>query len=122
MKVQVEFEISEQLCKDLLTTCVEGGSHYWLACLWFERDAEKNVVRIVGPCDTESHEKFPITEVTLDTMAVGLQRILSGEVKVSHTTKGNLLPSLLDPDECLWDADDADCVLQAGLLNDIVYG
>lgn len=122
MAINLKFAIPEQFLKDLLTTCVEGGSAYWLAAQKVERDKDLNVLKIIGCHDAEGDEDAHWGDATLETMRLGLERIFSGSVKVSHTTKGNLLPSIIDPDECLWDAGDADCVLQAGLLKDIVYG
>jgi hypothetical protein len=119
--VTIQLPIGDQLCMDLLTTCVEGGSSYWLACDHVERDAELNVIKIVGCVDAEDDsEKWP--DATLETIRTGIQRILEGNVKVRDDIRSAVLAAAVDPDSADWDAEHADCVLQAGLLNDIVYG
>jgi hypothetical protein len=121
ISVTLQLEVSDQLCKDLLTTAFEGGSAYWLACDRVEREPDLAVIRIVGCCDREDDTtKWP--DATLETMREGIRLLLSGEVQVNATTRNNLFTCVVSPDNGDFDADDADCVLQAGLLNDIVYG
>lgn len=120
ISVKVEFQISDKLCKDLLTQCVEGGSSYWLACDSVQRDPDLTVNKVVGCADVED-ETTKWGDATAETMREGMRRLLTGEVKVNAQTRGTLLQLAVD-EETDWDADDADCVLQAGLLNGIVYG
>lgn len=127
-------DIPEQLCFDLLTAAVEGGSAYWLrgACDYRGHDLSSIETSPEAPygygpyaiteCFEAEDEDTKFPDVSLDTMRVGIQRILEGKVKVRKDIIANILKSCLDPDVCDWDAEVADCVLQAGLLNDIVYG
>jgi hypothetical protein len=119
-KMTVELNITDQLCMDLLTAAVEGGCNYWLQCMTIERDEELNVLRIVGPMDLEDPEEvWP--DVTLETMRLGVQRILEGNLVRSDIQK-DVLGAVTDEDYSNWDAETADCVLQAGMFNEIVYG
>lgn len=118
--VTVTFQVTDQLCGDMLTTCVEGGSSYWLACDNYERDADMNVTKVAGCRGTEDDGRFG--DATLETMRVGIQRILAGSVNVRDDVRGNVLDAVVDEDSTAWDAETADLVLQAGLLNEIVYG
>jgi hypothetical protein len=119
--VTLELAVSDKLCKDLLTTCVEGGSAYWLACETVEREPDLDVIKIVGCYDVED-EDTKWGDATVETMREGIRRLLSGEVKVNAATRQNILAAVVDSDAADWDAGDADSVLQAGLLKDIVYG
>jgi hypothetical protein len=127
MKIVVELDVPEDLCQDLLTTAVEGGSN-WLTCHRVERDEDLNVVRLHKPYDVESGEDFSevgITyngaDITKETIFLGIQRILSGQVAVNSMQYQWLLSSVVDPENCNWDADTADLVLQAGMFNEIVF-
>jgi len=119
--------ISEILCKDLLTTCYEGGSAYWLACetVVYSDPEQDNygVDKIVGCMDDEDNET-KWGDADIGTMMLGIQRLLGpiGAAKVNSGTIKNIAAAVMDPESCDWDADDADCVLQLGLLGDLVYG
>ena len=122
MEVCVKFEISDLLCMALLTTCVEGGSSYWLACERVVRDADLNVKMIVGPCDREDEETV-WSDVDIDTIRLGIQRMVEDpKLNVAKRIRTALIPSLWDPDECYWDAEVADVCLQVGMFGEIVYG
>lgn len=121
ISVSMSLAVSDNLCKDFLTTCVEGGSAYWLAAQRIERDPDLTVNKIVGCEDTEDGET-KWGDATVETMREGIRRILSGEVKVGAHIRRDVLSAVTDTENTDWDAETADCVLQAGLLNDIVYG
>jgi hypothetical protein len=122
MKATISLEIPDSLCLDFLTTCVEGGSAYWLACDHVDRDAEHNVIKIAGCFDREEDDNSAWGDADIGTMQLGIQRILDGSVKVRSDISGTILQALIDQDKADWDAETADCVLQAGLFNEIVYG
>lgn len=119
--MEIAINVTDKLCLDLLTTCYEGGSAYWLACMLVRRDEKHNVTKIVGCHDAED-EDTKWGDATLDTMRTGIKRIVDGTVPVRSDIRGAVLRSTVDPDYTGWDAETADCVLQAGLLNAIVYG
>lgn len=120
-KVTLQLDVTDKLCLDFLTACFEGGSAYWLACKTLERNADHDVTKIIGCYDTEDRTtKWPDADAA--TMRLGIQRILDGSVKVRDDIRSQVLAVVLDEDDTSWDADTADCVLQAGLLNDITYG
>lgn len=117
----VVLPIADQLCKDLLTTAMEGGSNYWLACKDVRRDEEMNVVHVTRCRDAEdSSNKFD--DVTLNTMRLGVQRLLAPGADVASNIRSELLALMLDPDDTSWDVWTADAVLQFGLLGSLVYG
>jgi len=126
----ITLPISEILCKDLLTACYEGGSAYWLACdrvVYSDPEKENyGVVKIIGchESDAEELDAENWGDADIGTMMLGIQRLLGpdGASKVNSDTIKNIAAAVMDPESCDWDADDADCVLQLGLLGDLVYG
>lgn len=109
------------LCLDLLTTAVEGGSDYWLACNRVERDSDLNVTKIVGCCDTDDTDtEWP--DADIETIRLGIKRLVEGTVKVRADIRTTLIAALQDADNTDWDAEVADVALQAGLLGEITYG
>lgn len=113
--------VPPQLLLDLLTTAFEGGSAYWLACDHPVRDADLNVTHIIGCYDREDEEtQWP--DVTLETMALGIQRIADPMFNIGSSIRAAVLLACIEPDNCDWDAETADCVLQAGMFHELVYG
>lgn len=119
--IPVNREHLHKLCTDMLTTCYEGGSAYWLACNSVVRDNDGNVKHIIG-CHDREDESTKWGEADAVIIQSGVERIVEGTVKVRDDIRMNVIQALVDPDSTSWDAEVADCVLQAGLLNDIVYG
>lgn len=121
IKVNLELPLSDKACQDLLTTCVEGGSAYWLACQSIERTPELDVTKIVG-CFDRDDDDTKWGDADVETIRKGITKILNREVKVNSTTYSNILSVATNYENADYDADDADAALQAGLLGGIVYG
>jgi hypothetical protein len=119
--INVQLEVTDELCRDLLTACYEGGSAYWLACDDVERDDDSNVVKIAGCVDRED-DSTKWGDATLETIRTGIRKILANEAEVRSDIRGNVLNSVIDPENGDWDAEVADVVLQVGLLGEITYG
>lgn len=126
--ITLNLQVSDETLKDLLTTCYEGGSAYWLQCIGVVRDSENNVIEISGCADVEeeieidSNGKTPWGDATPQTMLNGLVNIANGYVAVSSEIRQDVLHLIASPYTASWDAETADCILQVGLLNEIVYG
>ena len=123
--LNVNVVVAPQTHLDILTTCVEGGSSYWLQCKKVKRDKKLNVLKIVG-CEDVTGE-MPDDNKTwgdADHMTIhrGFERLLNGTVKVSQEIRQQVFALAVDPDYTGWDAWTADAILQAGLLNDITFG
>lgn len=123
--VPINLHITDEVCRDVLTTCVEGGSNYWLQAEDVVRDDDLNVTKIVG-CEDATGEmpdgKKTWGDATLVTIQIGFQRLLQGTVAVNQEIRQQVFALATDPDYTGWDAWTADAILQAGLLNDITFG
>ena len=130
-------ELNDQFLADVLTTAVEGGITYWAradrvirAGSDFRRDLDDlSVVEVVAVEDAETGELFG--DVTLPVVARGFQALLSGDVQVGGEILGYLHAAVKEirrggegaqfaAGEI--DASAADCIIQAGLLGEIIYG
>lgn len=121
----LNLHITDKVCKDILTTCVEGGSTYWLAAEDLERDEDLNVTKVVGCQDVTGEmpdDNKLWGDATIVTIQTGIQRLLQGSVAVSQEIRQQVFGLVTDPDYTGWDAWTADAILQAGLLNDITFG
>ena len=114
-------EVPEQLLKDVLTTAVEGGITYWvIEARKCKRDTDLNVLSIEVTPDEADEAEWKL--IDLDTIFLGIQRILQPEFKINERTRENIRRGISNPEDADFDADDADCIVQAGLFGEIVYG
>ena len=142
--INIPFVITERMLRDCLVTAVEGGINYWA---WVDSEWNETIwgdngtftVDIREHDDEDEVEIFGfagvhVTEAagpkhTLNTevMLRGFQKILSGEVQCG--LRDQIWQSLNEDAEFAiekrnfaGDADECDCIVQAGLFGDIVYG
>ena len=112
--------ISDEVCRDFLTQCVESASSYWLSCDSVKRDGH-NIIEVIGCSDAEDDET-KWGDANLDTIRLGIQRILAPGANVASNIKTEVLASLIDPGSSAWDDWTCDACLQFGLLGELVYG
>jgi hypothetical protein len=116
--VAVELHLTEPFLRDVFTTAIEGGVNYWARVTeyrWTETDPA-NVYAVL--VETEVYDQEPQTHrVTLANVAKGISIIL-GQPQLRPGLVGNIMA--LDAGEI--DSDDADVILQLGLLGEVTYG
>lgn len=121
MKVTIDIEISDQSCADIMCTALEGGIGYW--CVSDRISRVENGVSDYVAFDAYDAED-PDTKfghVNYDTIRAGIQRILNGTVKIRSDLREQVL-TVVDEERCDIDSEAADCIVQAGLFNELVYG
>jgi hypothetical protein len=117
MVVTIDLPISEQMLKDILITCVEGGSNYWLVgCRTHSRDAEGNYLKLIEP---RSEEGVTLPTIDLKTIEAGIAKLFTpGVLPLRHDLRHELLKGA----EADIDAFDADTLLQLGVFGELIYG
>ncbi|MEH7210229.1 hypothetical protein V7094_29160 [Priestia megaterium] len=120
-KVQVQMEITQSDVENVIVSSFEGGSNYWLALdntqpEWADKPkgeplstwATKLLLdgKTVHLYDREDPEER--WEMTLEKVINGIQK---------YVAKGGRRA-----DKDYWDAESADCIMQYGLFDKIVYG
>lgn len=116
----------EQWLADVLTTAVEGGVNYWASVSeykWQDR-APADVYAVIH--DQEDDEPGAGHRVTIDTIAHGLstlRRARATEAWLQSESWRRVLDSdRTNGDEGDFDAGDADCIVQAGIFGEVIYG
>ena len=109
---------NQQLVNSLVGA-VEGGTGYWAYASDYDWGSENGQYELgdtmyasVTLTDMESGVEY---KVTVDTIAKGWNRIINGDVQVAD----RIVESLKWDDS---DAESDDCVVQAGLFGEIIYG
>ena len=111
---------------NVLITAVEGGIGYWAHTekYHWKQDKEGNMIEAsVRIRDSEEHTGRWY-EVTLETIATGIARLKDKEKKIAFNPqlKEAMLLADNEDDASYIDAAIADCIVQAALFGDIVYG
>lgn len=129
--VTLTFNLSEELLSDTMVTAFDGsygGCWYWATTgseNWLTTNGESDVfanrwLKVVIQ-DSEDDDPKPVT-VDHATLALGISRILNNDVKVSDDITQYILRAVTEDDAGDIDATAADCIVQAGIFNEIVYG
>ena len=125
-RIAINVEVPNTFAADVLTTAVEGGINYWCCADSIVRDDNLSVLKVIGPQDNEDNETR-WDDITLDTIFLGIQRIISEAVPIRNDLFIQVLRGVMaagNGDEFAAgeiDSDAADCVVQAGLFNELTY-
>ena len=117
MNIKIEFEFDDQLIDDLLSTCFEGGSTYWLDWVVVKGGDYKG-----ANYASEVLAKGGVLFLYVDGVAheLTLEKFVKG-VELALNDKPQLVLALKE-DGCGWDAEDADYILQHALFGELIYG
>ena len=128
-------EVSDDLLWGIFVTALEGGIGYWSVCTEYRHsDPETriedytNFYAVVvdtteqsyGECVEDCHPN-DLHRIDRAVILKGLQAIANREVKLASRIHADV-SAALGGDAGALDAEGADCVVQAGLFNDVVYG
>lgn len=112
----------DQLWFDTFITALEGATGYWGVVSryqWRDPDGRDDMSGFVAEIrDLEGSTKH----IDLDVVVAGFELITRGEVTVADHIRSPIVAALIDPDDADIDATLADCVVQAGLYQDLIYG
>lgn len=114
-----------QLLTNVLITAVEGGVGYWASCSDYNYSNPDPDNRGAVLYELEEGDGAEALHVTLHTIEVGMERIVRKDCPVCS----NIWKIVA----CVWedpsgdevgdvDAEVADCIVQAGLFGEVVYG
>jgi hypothetical protein len=140
ININLSVTVPEQLLKDCLTTAVEGGIDYWAwvdskwdESVWGdengtftvdlrEHDEEDEVTMAgftIASVDKAAGKKHTLN---LEVVLRGIENIMTGKVEASENLKKMIMEAINDHHDSNLDVGDCDCIVQAGLFGDIVYG
>lgn len=141
----VSHEVTDEFLSHVLATAVEGGCSYWADVSTESRSDEPDDAArprdfdvsdyLEDDDDADEEEPFytsasfhaaknPSEGGTLDLQDVAdaISRIAGGEVEVAPAIREIIVQAVQNGDASDIDAEAADCIVQAGLFDEIVYG
>ena len=124
------FAITHADCDAILTTALETGYCSWLQCRRIERDP---VTQLMVSVEARPHheEGKPFAEgdsrndwqtMTPATIAAGVQLVVSPGFNVATSTRHQIAELLGSGDISAVDVEQADCILQAAMFKELVFG
>lgn len=144
------YELGDDFLSDVLETAVEGACSYWadVSAETGEDGADSGRARDFGVSDyveddnddqdgdmVDADEAVMFTEAsfvvtkdptlggTLDLQGIAdaIERIASGEVEVAPAIREIIMDAVRNDDASDIDAEAADCIVQVGLFDEVVY-
>ena len=116
-KLVIEVEVPEQLLKDILVTCVEGGSDYWATFYKIKREENLDIISVL--VGTEDDDADTPQLVHPDKLMNGFENLAKVKDPENFSDAPNILHRLLND---VWDANDADVLLQLTMFGEVIYG
>lgn len=116
MKIEIDYDLTLQDCYDILTSVLECGSiAYWADCVDWERDEELNILWLkIIECDERDGEEHEFT-LKPEDIENGIKNIFSQDFKIAPEIRERIF-------EKDWDSDSDDCIIQASLFGELIYG
>lgn len=120
----VKIKVSDGTLADIFVTAMEGGVNYWAAIHLYRHHVDTNrapdqVHALLYDAEDEGDRK--ILPVNFKTIRDGIALILKDELVCSEVFE-NVKTAVVEDDASAIDANDADCIVQAGLFGKLVYG
>lgn len=132
-KINLTVEVSDEFIRDIMTNAVETGAmRGWAEVRRIMRDKGLNVLsfQVADAEDLyELHEEGKSAEdiddafeiINKDVILKGLQALLSNKAFVADDIRSMIYTAVVEDDADI-DAIGCDCIVQAGLFGEIVYG
>jgi hypothetical protein len=106
--------MNESFIDDIRIIATEGGIDYWT--LTYNHNTKEIIY------EDPIEDKLSRATLTDELILKGLEDLLSDKVSVNKQIKGWIRDAVADQDAGQIDSVCADCIVQAGLFGDIIYG
>jgi len=118
MRIEIDLRFDEEDCIDTLTTAIESYSiDYWVErFVNIKRDNNFNVIETTIEY-LDQNDELKRSVLTPATIRRGIKKIFSEDFDVDSDIKQQLLE-----EEPFVDAECADCIIQAALFGEMIYG
>lgn len=126
MKITVTRELTDEFVSDVLIVAFDGSLG---ACWYWSKPAPTQWLAVVDDkwkqvliTEPESNEPNKVLLVDESVVQRGIQLLIEHKVGINNDLFVHLMTAVLEGDAGEVDADVADCIIQAGLFGQIVYG
>jgi hypothetical protein len=120
--IMARTEEREQFLSDVVTIALEGGINYWADYRNYRNYQWGEGPTSVEIKDMECGMPSPWRNISHASIERGIKAIASGKVRFSAEIMGWILAGSALDDAGEIDATAADCIIQAAMFGEIVYG
>jgi hypothetical protein len=110
-------EKCDQFYFDIFVTSMEGGISYWARTTKYVNN-NPNFFAVIEDYEDDGKQHT----INKAVIMKGLQAFLDNKVRVRKDITKSVLYGILNKDAYDIDAEIADCIIQAGLFGEVVYG
>lgn len=129
MKIKLEYNLSADFLKSVLVSAFESGVHgvqsWGTATAVARTDKSGNYIAVKLSYDlkegNEGDRKGRCT-VGLKAIAAGIVRLLDNKIDMGSDLRGRLAVAVVTSDAGEIDGPLADCIVQAAIFGDVIYG
>ena len=116
MKIEIELNISKQLCEDIAITAIESNAiQYWADVFtWDQKKAEATFK------EQENPEAKTYT-LNQELITKGIENSLKGKPKISNYIKDYIFKAAAEDDASYVDIEVADVIVQMAVFGELVY-
>lgn len=120
-------DVRKEFFFDIFVTALEGGIDYWACASEYHwgNDGEYDLDGFYAlVSDSEEDDTFPDnSRIDISIISKGLNKIINDDtVKINSEIRRTIRQASIANDAGLIDADAADCIIQVGLLGELVFG
>lgn len=110
----------KEFLNDVFTTALEGGIGYWAYAEEYKNDLGEYFAVVV---DAENEDAFEKSTINQETIVKGINLIVNdGDFKINDRIRQEIMLANIQNDAGNIDVIDADCIVQAGLFKELVFG
>ena len=111
---------------DVIVTAVEGGIDYWAYTRNYTFEYADNLKKdrdlAFASAEVRANDKPEWHELSPDVVEAGITELLAGTIKLHRSLRAILWTANMENDGGEIDSELADCIVQAALLGEIIYG
>lgn len=129
-EITIARQYDMEILADTIITAVEGGIGYWSECISYTHTEGPEHTRadIQVVSELKDDDMADVYHLDCEVARKGIERILRAggnledECHVGSEIRGYIQMSLDDNSAYMIDATAADCIIQAGIFNSILFG
>ena len=119
-------DLRKQFLFDVFVTALEGGIGYWAVAeeYHWKKDGEEDLDGFFAKVSDCEGDTFPDnSRIDQNVIVKGLNKIVNDKgLKISEKIRARIKAANRLSDAGMIDADNADCIVQVGLLGELVFG
>jgi hypothetical protein len=127
-KINLQYKLSDDFLKSVLVSALESGVHgvqSWATFKKIEEGTPNDYSAVLLSYDKKNHaegSRRGRVIIGLGRVAQGIERLLQAPIGLGNELRGRLAVAVISHDAGHIDGPLADCIIQAAIFDDVIYG